>query len=144
MRSKKKKIDSVGDISLGIGESFGETIGNLIGVGVKPDEEDCSQTVRCEAVNEDKGKISLDFLKSVSRAILRRESAGRGGKTVTSVELRPAPNDSTAEALAKIMRKSFGCGSHVESRCIVLQGDMAERTALWLEKQGVERVVRGG
>jgi translation initiation factor 1 (eIF-1/SUI1) len=57
------------------------------------------------------------------------------------VELRPAPDKNVAEELAKIMRRSLGCGSHVEGRKIILQGDMRERAAVWLEKHGVREII---
>ncbi|MDR1510558.1 MAG: translation initiation factor [Synergistaceae bacterium] len=144
-RAAKKRIDGDGDISLGIGKKFGVSIGSLLGSDAKPAEkigepraESGGKTIRA-----DERKMPRDFLKTAARAILRRESAGRGGRTVTTVELRPEPDNRTAEELAKMMRKSLGCGSHVEPRKIVLQGDMRERAALWLEKQGVREISSG-
>jgi translation initiation factor 1 (eIF-1/SUI1) len=140
-RAAKKHIDGRGDLSLGSAKSFGVPIGNVLGQGAVSAEKSVPAP-RGETAGDDGDKTPHGFLKSVSRAILRRESAGRGGRTVTSVELRPAPDNDAAGEVAKIMRKSLGCGSHVESRKIILQGDIVERAALWLEKQGVREITR--
>jgi translation initiation factor 1 len=139
-RAAKKRIGGGGDISLGSAKGFDVSIGNILKGDTKSEKEAAALPARDKTARNGAGKTLSELLKSMSRAILRRESAGRGGRTVTSVELRPAPDKNAAEELAKIMRHSFGCGSHVEGQKIVLQGDMRERAAAWLEKQGVREI----
>ncbi len=75
------------------------------------------------------------------RAILSRETKGRGGKTVTRISFREGlPADATA--LAKSLRNGLGCGGTVEGDDIVLQGDQIERTAEWFAARKV-KVTRG-
>lgn len=77
-----------------------------------------------------------------ARAVVRVERAGRGGRTVTVVEklgLAPAEREAWVAAL----KRSLGCGGAVEGEALVLQGDVRERVAGWLEKRGVRKVTRG-
>ena len=74
------------------------------------------------------------------RAVLTRETKGRGGKTVTAVSFRDGKTD--LEILAKELRAALGCGGAVEGERIILQGDQVIRTAEWLASRGV-KAVRG-
>jgi translation initiation factor 1 len=74
------------------------------------------------------------------KVVVRRERKGHGGKTVTIVEgIVPAQR----ETLVGEMKKAFGCGARVEGESIVLQGDIADRAYVWLEKRGAKKIVRG-
>jgi translation initiation factor 1 len=135
-RADKKRLGSEGDISLGGGRGIGVSIGSVLGRG---EDETSGKTEETPAgrtgAAEDSAKITA--------AIIRRETAGRGGRIVTSVELRPEPDARRADETARSLRKGLGCGSHVEGHKIILQGDMGERAAAWLEKQGVKKIARG-
>lgn len=75
-----------------------------------------------------------------AKVVVRREKAGRGGKTVTRVSgLSP----DHLEALATRLKKSLGCGAKVEAPDLLLLGDVADRAVAWLEAEGAPRVVRG-
>ena len=70
------------------------------------------------------------------RAILSRETKGRGGKTVTRISFREGtPSDPAA--LAKSLRTAMGCGGAVEGDDIVLQGDQIQRAAEWFAARKV-------
>lgn len=75
------------------------------------------------------------------RAVLARETKGRGGKTVTAVSFRGGVPHSM-EAVAKEIRTALGCGGTVEDERIILQGDQIERASAWLAAKGV-KTVRG-
>ena len=79
----------------------------------------------------------------ISRIALRRERAGRGGKTVTIV-IFPKDYGGDVVSLARDLRKSLGCGSSMEEGNIVLQGDLVERAAEWFAKKGVKNVSKSG
>lgn len=73
------------------------------------------------------------------RAVLSRETKGRGGKTVTVISFRGgAPFD--MEPLAKEIRTALGCGGSVEGEQIILQGNQVERASDWLADRGVKTV----
>lgn len=77
--------------------------------------------------------------KLPARAVVRLERAGRRGKEVTLVEhleLKPAER----EQWLKELKSALGCGGALEEEALVLQGDLRERAAKWLEKRGVKKV----
>ena len=139
-RPAKKKIEKSGDISLGSGEDFGVPIGAFLEEAAAfPISEEKSSVTSSGVESRQPGRAR----GSLNSVILRRESAGRGGRTVTVVEARPPLLPGEAEELAKSLRKGLGCGSHVEGSWIILQGDMRERAKAWLIKQGVKKIIMG-
>ncbi len=75
-----------------------------------------------------------------AKAVVRRERSGRGGKTVTLIE-HLGWSAVELDALAKRLKKVMGCGARVEGDAIVLQGELEERAAAWLEAEGVAKHV---
>jgi len=73
------------------------------------------------------------------KVVLRRETKGRGGKTITRISGLSAQE---LEALAKQMKKALGCGASVEDEDVVLLGSLVDRAADWLEARGATRLVR--
>ena len=138
-RADKKRLGSDGDISLGGGRGVGVSIGSVLGRG----EGETSGQSPPETKEKPAARASAADSAKVTAAIIRRETAGRGGRVVTSVELRPEPDARHADETARSLRKYLGCGSHVEGKKIILQGDMCDRAAAWLEKQGVKKITRG-
>jgi translation initiation factor 1 len=80
--------------------------------------------------------------KAPTRAVLRYERKGRGGKEVTLVE-QLALDAAGLEAWCRDARKALGCGGSVEGGALVLAGDQRARLAAWLAARGVTQV-RGG
>lgn len=82
-----------------------------------------------------------------SRAVVRRERKGRGGKDVTLVELRGLPDTALPDWLTDCKR-ALGCGGTLEpstspghdGRVLALQGDQRDRVRDWLAGRGVARV----
>lgn len=76
-------------------------------------------------------------------ARVRRETKGRGGKTVTTVSgVLLAPEE--LKALAKKLKTRCGCGGAVKEGVIEIQGDHAELIRDWLNEQGFEAKRAGG
>ena len=74
-----------------------------------------------------------------TRAVVRMERAGRGGRTVTVVEkLELGPRQMAA--WLSDLKRALGCGGAVEGAALVLQGDTRERVGAWLAERGVKRV----
>ncbi|MBI4324418.1 MAG: translation initiation factor [Chloroflexi bacterium] len=73
----------------------------------------------------------------LGRVVLRRETAHRGGKTVTIV-YDFAPNIAAAyiEALGKKLKAACGCGGTVKGREIEIQGEQAAKIRVLLEPEG--------
>ena len=73
---------------------------------------------------------------------VRRETKGRGGKTVTSVSGVLLDSDEL-KTLAKKLKNRCGCGGSVKDGVIEIQGDKAELLVELLTLEGF-RVKRAG
>lgn len=82
--------------------------------------------------------------KNRGRVEIRRQTAGRGGKTVTVVSGFVGIGLPEKEQLAKRMQKTCGCGGTVKDGCIEVQGDKREQVALILRDAGFRPVFAGG
>lgn len=83
--------------------------------------------------------------QSSGRVEVRREKAGRGGKTVTT--LREFPSHlalSKLEAMAFDLKKACACGGSLKGRVIELQGDVRDRVCAELDARGYHAVRAGG
>lgn len=74
---------------------------------------------------------------------VRRESKGRGGKTVTTVTGVLLPLEQL-KALAKQMKTRCGTGGAIKAGVIEIQGDQVELLCNWLREQGFEVKRSGG
>jgi translation initiation factor 1 len=80
--------------------------------------------------------------RTIPRAVVRLERAGRGGKDVTIVEhLTIAPADRAV--WLKALKAQLGCGGVVEADANVLQGDHRKRLPALLTARGVKKVTVG-
>ncbi|MGB0416846.1 MAG: translation initiation factor [Coraliomargarita sp.] len=79
------------------------------------------------------------------RVEVRREKAGRGGKTVTTLKAFAGqlPLGELA-GLAFELKKSCACGGTLKGREIELQGDVVDRVLSELERRGFQAVKSGG
>jgi translation initiation factor 1 len=76
------------------------------------------------------------------KIVVRREKKGRGGKAVTVVEGLRLPSEALAD-MAQQLRRSLGCGAHVDGETLVLTGAQTDRVHDWLSAQGATRIVIG-
>ena len=73
------------------------------------------------------------------RAVLRRETAHRGGKTVVVVhDFAPQITHAQIESLATKLKKACGCGGTVKDREIEIQGDQPGKIRTLLEAEGYQ------
>src|SRR5262249_47210476 len=82
--------------------------------------------------------------KSRGRVDIIRQTAHRGGKTVTVVANFPGIALAEKEQLAKRMQKACGTGGTVKDGRIELQGDRREEVARILIEAGFRPVFAGG
>jgi translation initiation factor 1 len=75
---------------------------------------------------------------------VRREKAGRGGKTVTVVDGFTGIGLPEKEALARRMRAACGCGGTVKDGRLEIQGDQRDTVARILSEAGFRPVFSGG
>ena len=83
-------------------------------------------------------------VKNRGRVDVRRETGGRGGKTVTVVDGFVGIGLPEKEQLCKKMRAACGCGGTVKDGEIVIQGDQRETVARILGEAGFRVVFAGG
>ncbi len=74
---------------------------------------------------------------------LRRESKGRGGKTVCVVD-GLCLSDAQLKPLLKKLKGQLGCGGAVKDGLLEIQGDHREKLVLLLEKEGIKAKLAGG
>ncbi|WP_320669740.1 translation initiation factor [Patulibacter defluvii] len=77
------------------------------------------------------------------RAKVRRETAGRRGKTVTTVSGLPLDDDGV-RALAGRLKKRCGVGGSAKDGVIELQGDHRDTVMEVLAAEGIDAVLAGG
>src|SRR4051812_39923254 len=82
--------------------------------------------------------------KNRGRVDVRRETGGRGGKTVTVVDGFIGIGLPEKEQLTKKMRAACGCGGTVKDGAIEIQGDQRETVARILSEAGFRPVMAGG
>lgn len=82
--------------------------------------------------------------KNRGRVEVRRETGGRGGKTVTTASGFVGIGLPEKEELAKKMRNAAGSGGTVKDGVIEIQGDKREVVAEILRKAGFQPVLAGG
>lgn len=78
------------------------------------------------------------------RVEIRRQTGGRGGKTVTVASGFVGIGGPEKETLAKTMRQLCGCGGTVKDGNIEIQGDQREKVAQVLSAAGFKPVFAGG
>jgi translation initiation factor 1 len=76
-------------------------------------------------------------------ARVRRETGGRGGKTVTTVRGVPLAGDALA-AFAKRLKAACGTGGTLKDGVLELQGDHRERVVAALAAEGIRAKLAGG
>jgi len=74
---------------------------------------------------------------------VRRETRGRGGKTVTTVDGVPLASDGLRE-LAKALKRRCGTGGSVKDGVIEIQGDHRDEIVPALEERGYTVKRAGG
>lgn len=129
----KNKISTSGSASLDTNPFGNLNLGDLP-AAPKPD-----------LAQSDKKRGSGKKLQSKGRVEIRREKAGRGGKTVTT--LKAFQSNIPLGELEKMtldLKKSCACGGTLKGREIELQGDVCDRVMQLLESRGYKPVRCGG
>ncbi len=89
-------------------------------------------------------KPAVAASKNRGRVDVRRETGGRGGKTVTVIDGFVGIGLPEKEQLAKTIRAACGCGGTVKDGAIEIQGDQRETAARILNEAGFRAVFAGG
>jgi translation initiation factor 1 len=92
-----------------------------------------SKTSKRGAKNKKRGRVDII-----------RQTAHRGGKTVTVISGFVGIGLPEKESLAKMMQKSCGVGGTVKDGNIEIQGDQREKVSTILTEAGFRPVMAGG
>jgi translation initiation factor 1 len=107
----------------------------LSGEGLPKDTQGPSHKTASQRSTRSKDRGRVDIL---------RQTAHRGGKTVTVVKNFIGIGLAEKEQLAKQMQKACGCGGTVKEGRIEIQGDKREEIARILTEAGFRPVFAGG
>jgi len=77
------------------------------------------------------------------RVRIRRETKGRGGKTVTTISGLPLSSENL-KALGSELKRLCGTGGSVKDGTIEIQGDQRERLLEALRQRGFDAKIAGG
>ena len=90
--------------------------------------------------------IGTPIIKQPKRGRLdiRREKAGRAGKTVTTISGVEAIPASESEALLKRIKNECGTGGALKDGQFVIQGDHRDSLEAFLKQEGYQPVRTGG
>ena len=112
-------------------QNFGQNpFGNLSSAGLPPGPEESAPPI---APKKSRGRVDI-----------LRQTAHRGGKTVTVVTNFVGIGLPEKESLAKQMQKACGCGGTVKEGRIEIQGDKRAEVARILTEAGFRPVFAGG
>src|SRR5438552_1153001 len=120
------------------GESFGHhPFGALSSKGLPPAPEsspaDSAQRTATKPAQKNRGRVDII-----------RQTAGRGGKTVTVVKGFVGIGLAEKEQLARAMQKACGTGGTVKNGQIEIQGDKRAEVARILSEANFRPVFAGG
>ena len=89
--------------------------------------------------------ISSSVIKSPAKqgVRIRRESKGRGGKSVCVIDGLPL-NSVELKVLQKKLKSQLGTGGSVKNGSIEIQGDHREKRLQMLDKEGFKAKLSGG
>ena len=113
----------------------------LSGAGLPPGSVAASG---CTAKVASSGPVQPPPPKNRGRVDITRQTAGRGGKTVTVVSGFAGIGQPEKEQLAKKMQRACGAGGTVKDGCIEIQGDKRDSVAKILAEAGFRPVFAGG
>ena len=107
-------------------------------------QADLPSPSRISPVSDQTIPVPVAFNKNRGRVDIIRQTAHRGGKTVTVVTGFAGIGLSEKEQLAKQMQKACGAGGTVKDGRIEIQGDQRDVIARILTEAGFRPVLAGG
>jgi translation initiation factor 1 len=131
--SRKKRIPTNGSASFGH-----NPFGGLNSEGLPPGT--IAPTPHSSGTADHGGTV----LKNRGRVDVQRQTAGRGGKTVTVVSGFTGIGLPEKESLARQMQKVCGCGGTIKDGRIEIQGDKRTEIVAILTRAGFRPVLTGG
>ena len=137
-KKKKKKLDF--SANSGSASGFGRSLGaNLALAGLNSGNTDTQAKTDSEKKRSGKEIPNTEDLLSPlgPKRVLKLgiSKKGRGGKTVTTLQVLAHSTEVARERLAKAMGKALGCRVWHEDGLLCLQGEQRERVEKWIKQQ---------
>ena len=136
-KKKKQKLDfsASSECSKGFGKTFGVSLSeaglqnSLPAEKINPTKMNHQQS---PSIQEEDLLSPLGPKRVLKLAISKK---GRGGKTVTTMQVLAHSTEIARERLAKAMGKALGCRVWHEDGLLCLQGEQRERVDKWVKEQ---------
>ena len=90
------------------------------------------------------GNVSEKKKRIGGRLDVKREKAGRAGKTVTVVYAFPGMDARMKKEILSLLKKQLATGGSIADGNVEIQGDFPERVVEILNQQGYRAVKAGG
>lgn len=138
---KKKDLGSTTTAAAGASPLGNNPFGALAGLrAALPTAASVGDSTTDSAVKAAAGRLAVAAtLAPPTRAVVRYERAGRGGKEATLIE-KLELDAAELERWCRELKASLGCGGAVQDDAIVLQGDQRKRLPALLERRGVKKI----
>ena len=137
-KKKNKKLDfsARSESASGFGRSLGASLSLA---GLNSDNTDVQVKTNSEEKRSSKETSTAEDIlgplgpKRVLKLGISKK--GRGGKTVTTLQVLAHSTEAARERLAKAMGKALGCRVWHEDGLLCLQGEQRERVEKWIKQQ---------
>lgn len=111
------------------------TLGDALGIN-SPAAPEAQKTKHCPLNESSRGNLRSAVIR------LTRETKGRAGKVMTRMTGLPTDVSDSLD-LVRLIKRELGCGASIEDNAVLFQGDQRERLAVFLRKEGFEKVKTG-
>ena len=119
--------------------------GSFLHTDVFSDLESYASPTLTPKINSKTVDKKISTKKPKGRVEVRREKAGRSGRTVTTLKSFPSHTSiKTLELMTYEFKKLCACGGTLKGRVIELQGDVSEQVCEKLRAEGFQPVRAGG
>ena len=119
--------------------------GSFLHTDVFIDLESYASPTLTPKINSKTVDKKISAKKPRGRVEVRREKAGRGGRTVTTLKSFPSHTSmKTLELMTAEFKKLCACGGTLKGRVIELQGDVCDQVCEKLKTEGFQPVRAGG
>ena len=140
-KKKKQKLDfsETAQSASGFGRGLGGALalagfeaGSVADTQPKQDKQAKLETSKSKAPKKDDVLSPLGPKRVLKLGISKK---GRGGKTVTTLQVLAHSDETSRTRLAKALGKALGCRVWLEDDVLCLQGEQKERVEKWVKAQ---------
>ena len=135
-KKSKKTVDVTGGAGL-TDNPFAALAGGANGTSSSEGENQAAGRNSETSAHSNEASSATGMLSGI--VVVRYQRKGRAGKEVTLVEKLELESAAT-DTLCRELKRTLGCGGHVENGVVVLAGDQRERLPDLLRQRGARKV----